>query len=108
MTYEKVEELKKIQEEMEFYNDAIKVFDIDYYEQPSYQPGSRSELIHELRKPFRFILRCFKYEGRDCVELKPKGFGSSKALHVDMEFVEMCHEYFEKKLAEAQKRFEEL
>lgn len=108
MTHEQVEELKKIQEEMELYDKGIRVFDIDHFILPSYVHGIREEWISEIKKPFRFVLRCFKNEGKNCVQLKPEGFQSTEMIPVDIEFVEMCLEYFKKKRAEVDKRFEEL
>lgn len=106
MTKEQVKELEKIQVEMEKYDKAIRVFDINKHIFAGRTGKERA--IEESKKPFGFILECFKHEHTNKVRLQPKGFFGGESVEVDAEFVEMCLEYFRKKKAECEKRFEEL
>ena len=106
MTKEKMEKAGKIQNEIEKYERAINVFDINKH---MFSINSdKVKAIENSKKPFGFILRCFKNENKNKVQLSPKGFFGGDSIEVDSEFVEMCLEYFKNKKAECEKRFQEL
>ena len=106
MTKEQVEELKKIQEEIEKYDKAIRVFDINKHKFLS--ECDKKEAIEKTKNPFGFLLECFNRNGENQVRLNPKGFFGGESVEVEAEFVDMCLEYFIKKRAECDKRFEAL
>ena len=96
MTYEQEEELKRIRKEMEIYDKAISVFDINKY---GFLSKSDREKAQETIKKNRFsyFLECLKKDDKNHVRLNAKGFFGGQSIEVDNEFVEMCLEYFKKK-----------
>ena len=96
MTYEQEEELKRIRKEMEIYDKAISVFDINKH---GFLSKSDRENAQETIKKNRFgyFLECLKKDNKNHVSLNPKGFFGGHTIEVDNEFVEMCLEYFKKK-----------
>ena len=106
MTKEQVKELEKIQAEMGKYDKAIRVFDINKHHFTDV--NSKKRAIEKTKQPFGFILECFKHKDENHVLLQAKGFFGGESVEVDAEFVDMCLEYFRKKKAECEKRFEEL
>ena len=96
MTYEQEEELKRIRREMEVYDKAISVFDINKH---GFLSKSDREKAQETVKTCRFgyFLECLKKDNKNHVRLNTKGFFGGQTIEVDSEFVDMCLEYFKKK-----------
>ena len=96
MTYEQEEELKRIRKEMEIYDKAISVFDINRH---VFLSKSDKEKAQETVKNSRFgcLLECLKKDNKNHVRLNAKGFFGVQTIEVDNEFVEMCLEHFKKK-----------
>lgn len=96
MTYEQEKELNRIKEEMEIYDKAISVFDINKH---NFLSNSDKENAKENIKNHRFgyFLECFKKNDKNHVRLNSKGFFGGQTIEVDNEFVDMCLEYFKKK-----------
>ena len=96
MTYEQEEELKRIRKEMEIYDKAISVFDINKHEFLSKSDREKAqEAIKKNR--FAYFLECLKKDDKNHVRLNTKGFFGGQTIEVDNEFVEMCLEHFKKK-----------
>ena len=96
MTNEQEEELKRIRREMEIYDKAISVFDINKH---GFLSKSDREKAQETIKKSRFgyFLECLKKDDKNHVRLNTKGFFGGQTIEVDSEFVEMCLEHFKKK-----------
>lgn len=96
MTYEQEKELKRIRREMEVYDKAIFVFDINKH---GFLSKSDREKAKETVKTCRFgyFLECLKKDNKNHVGLNAKGFFGGQTIEVDSEFVDMCLEYFKKK-----------
>ena len=96
MTYEKEQELKRIRNEIEIYDKAISVFDINKH---GFLSKSDREKAQETIKKSRcgYFLECLKKDDKNHVRLNTKGFFGGQTIEVDSEFVDMCLEYFKKK-----------
>lgn len=96
MTQEQERELNRIKEEMEIYDKAISVFDINKH---GFLSSSDKEKAKENIKKYRFgyFIECFKNNNRNHIKLNAKGFFGGESIEVDSEFVNMCLEYFKKK-----------
>ena len=57
---------------------------------------------------FPFLLRGIFEKNKNRAGLNVRGFFGGKTIECDTEFIEMCHSYFEKKLEEKKKEFEQL
>lgn len=96
MTYEQEKELNRIKREMEVYDKAISVFDINKHR---FSSNSDKDKAKENIKKHRFgyFLECFKKNDKNHMRLNPKGFFGGDSVEVDSEFVDMCLGYFKKK-----------
>lgn len=96
MTYEQEKELNRIKEEMEVYDKAISVFDINKHNfLSSFDKEKAKEKVKKCR--FGYFLECLKKDNKNHVRLNVKGFFGGETVEVDSEFVDMCLEYFKKK-----------
>lgn len=107
MTYEQEEKLKRIREEMNIYDKAISVFDINKH---GFSSKSDREKAQETikKKKFAYLLECMKINNKNHVRLNAKGFFGGQTVEVDQEFVDMCLEYFKKKRKELDAAYEAL
>lgn len=96
MTYEQEKELNRIKKEMEMYDKAISVFDIN---ERNFLSNSDKDRATKNVKKYRFgyFLDCLKKDDKNHIRLNPKGFFGGETIEVDDEFVNMCLEYFKKK-----------
>ena len=96
MIYEQEEELKRIRKEMEIYDKAISVFDINQHRFSS--RSDREKAQENIKKNrFGYLLECLKKDDKNQVRLNSRGFFGGQTIEVDSEFVDMCLEYFKKK-----------
>lgn len=107
MTYEQEKELERIKREMEVYDNAISVFDINRH---VFSDRSDREKALENAKKFRFgyLLECFKKDNKNHVRLNAIGFFGGQTIAVDSEFVDMCLDYFKKKRMALEDEFKAL
>ena len=107
MTHEQEEKLKRIREEMNIYDKAISVFDINRH---GFLSKSDREKAQETIKKNRFayLLECMRIKDSNHVRLNTKGFFGGQTVEVDQEFVDMCLEYFKKKRKELDAAYEAL
>ena len=107
MTHEQEEKLKRIREEMNIYDKAISVFDINRH---GFLSKSDREKAQETIKKNRFayFLECMRIKDSNHVRLNTKGFFGGQTVEVDQEFVDMCLEYFKKKRKELDAAYEAL
>lgn len=96
MTYEQEEELNRIRKEMEVYDKAISVFDINQHRFSS--RTDREKAQENIKKNrFSYLLECLRINDKNHVRLNARGFFGGQTIEVDSEFVDMCLEYFKKK-----------
>lgn len=107
MTKEQVEKLEEIKKDMEIYDKAISVFDINKH---GFLSKSDREKAQETIKKNRFayLLECMRIKDSNHVRLNTKGFFGGQTVEVDQEFVDMCLSYFKNKREKLEKEFEAL
>lgn len=106
MTKEQVEKLEEIKKDMEIYDRAISVFDINKHFTSILDRYEAKAKANKFR--FGYFLECLRKGNKNCVRLNVKGYFGGQSIEVDQEFVDMCLSYFKKKREELEKEFEAL
>ena len=106
MTKEQVEKLEEIKKDMEIYDRAISVFDINKHYTNIFERDKAKERANEFK--FGYFLECLRKENKNHVRLNAKGYFGGQTIEVDQEFVDMCLSYFKNKREKLEKEFEAL